>query len=55
MEIEYGAFQRRIELGEDVDSAGAVATYERGMLKIVLPVVKRSTDEEPLPIEVRRR
>jgi HSP20 family molecular chaperone IbpA len=54
MEIEYGAFQRRIELGEDVDSAGAVATYERGMLKIVLPVVKRSTDEGPLPIEVRR-
>jgi HSP20 family protein len=55
MEIEYGAFQRRIELGEDVDSAGAVATYERGMLKIVLPVVERSTGEGPLPIEVRRR
>ncbi len=55
MEIEYGAFQRRIELGEDVDSAGAVATYERGMLKIILPVVTRSTDEGPLPIEVRRR
>ena len=55
MEIEYGAFQRRIELGEDVDSAGAVATYERGMLKVVLPVVERSsTDEGPLPIEVRR-
>ena len=55
MEIEYGAFQRRIDLGEDVDSARAVATYERGMLKVVLPVAQRSTDEEPLPIEVTRR
>jgi HSP20 family molecular chaperone IbpA len=54
MEIEYGAFQRRIDLGEDVDSAGALATYERGMLKIVLPVVKRGSDEGPLPIEVTR-
>jgi HSP20 family protein len=55
MEIEYGVFQRRIELGEDVDSARAVATYERGMLKVVLPVAERGTDEEPLPIEVTRR
>ena len=55
MEIEYGVFQRRIELGEDVDSARAVATYERGMLKIVLPVAERSTEEEPLQIEVTRR
>jgi HSP20 family molecular chaperone IbpA len=55
MEIEYGAFQRRIDLGEDVDSAGAIATYERGMLKIVLPVVNTSTDEGPLPIEWKRR
>jgi HSP20 family molecular chaperone IbpA len=55
MEIEYGAFQRRIDLGEAVDSTRAVATYERGMLKIVLPVAERSTDEEPLPIEVTRR
>jgi len=28
MEIEYGAFQRRIELGEDVDPARARASYE---------------------------
>jgi HSP20 family protein len=55
MEIEYGAFQRRIDLGEDVDSARAVATYERGMLKVVLPVAEHSTDEESLPIEVTRR
>jgi HSP20 family molecular chaperone IbpA len=39
MEIEYGGFQRRLELGEEVDAARATATYDRGMLKLVLPVV----------------
>jgi HSP20 family protein len=38
MEIEYGPFERRIELDEDVDSARTSATYDRGMLKIVLPI-----------------
>lgn len=38
MEIEYGDFERRIELGIDVDPSGATATYERGMLSIVLPL-----------------
>ena len=40
MEIDYGSFQRRIELGEEVDASRATATYERGMLKLVLPVVE---------------
>jgi HSP20 family molecular chaperone IbpA len=39
VEIDYGSFHRRIELGEEVDAAGATAIYERGMLKLVLPVV----------------
>ena len=39
MEIDYGSFQRRIELGDEVDVSRATATYERGMLKLVLPVV----------------
>jgi HSP20 family molecular chaperone IbpA len=38
MEIEYGDFERRVELGDDVDSARASATYERGLLRIVLPL-----------------
>lgn len=36
MEIEYGPFERRLELGEEVDAARTEATYERGMLRIVL-------------------
>jgi HSP20 family protein len=38
MEIEYGFFERRIELGADVDAARTEATYDRGMLRIVLPL-----------------
>jgi HSP20 family molecular chaperone IbpA len=38
MEIEYGPFQRRLDLGEDVDTASATTTYENGVLTIVLPL-----------------
>lgn len=38
MEIEYGDFERRVELGEDVDATRTEATYERGMLRIVIPL-----------------
>ncbi|HEY4412791.1 MAG TPA: Hsp20/alpha crystallin family protein [Gaiellaceae bacterium] len=38
MEIEYGEFERRLELGEDVDVSQASATYERGLLRVVLPL-----------------
>ena|SRR5919201_1427278 len=42
MEIEYGRFERRIELGENVDAEQATAAYERGMLRIVFPVATRA-------------
>jgi HSP20 family protein len=38
MEIEYGDFERRLELGEDVDVSQASGTYELGLLRIVLPL-----------------
>lgn len=41
MEIEYGEFERRLELGEDVDVTHASATYERGLLRVVLPLEPR--------------
>jgi HSP20 family protein len=39
MEIEYGAFERTIPLIEEVDPSQAKASYERGLLTIVLPAV----------------
>lgn len=53
MEIEYGPFQRRIELGHDVDPASASASYERGLLKVVLPLADGGATEARIAIEVR--
>ena len=41
LEIEYGPFQRRVSLAEDVDPDAAEATYERGLLTIVLPIAQK--------------
>jgi HSP20 family molecular chaperone IbpA len=41
MEIEYGEFERRLELGEEVDVSQASATYDRGLLRIVVPLEER--------------
>ena len=38
VEIEYGSFERRIELVEDVDADRATATYEAGMLRLEVPL-----------------
>lgn len=38
VEIEYGPFERRIELAEDVDADAATATYEAGMLRLEVPL-----------------
>jgi HSP20 family protein len=38
VEIEYGPFERRIELTEDVDADAASTTYEAGMLRLEVPL-----------------
>jgi HSP20 family protein len=38
VEIEYGPFERRIELAEGVDADAATATYEAGMLRLEVPL-----------------
>lgn len=53
MEIEYGQFQRRIALPEDVDPSEATADYAHGLLKIVLPVVEKPRGPVQVPIEVK--
>ena len=41
MELEYGPFQRRVSLAEDVDPDCAEAHYERGQLTIVMPLARK--------------
>jgi HSP20 family protein len=54
MEIDYGAFERAVPLIEEVDPGGARASFERGLLTIVLPVVEqRPPGPINVPIEVK--
>lgn len=56
MEIDYGAFERTVPLVEEVDPGAAHASYERGLLTIVLPVVEqRPPGPVNVPIEVSAR
>jgi HSP20 family protein len=55
MEIEDGQFRRQISLPVDVDPAGARATYARGLLTIVLPVVPKRVPQERFQIQVTRQ
>jgi HSP20 family protein len=54
MEIEYGAFQRQVRLGEDVDPSRASARYEHGILTITLPVVEKAPTGGRVTIAVER-
>jgi len=54
MEIEYGPFQRVIQLPEDVDPSSAEATYDKGLLRIVVPIAEPAPRIRPVPIRVRR-
>jgi HSP20 family protein len=53
-EIEYGHFRRELLLNEDVDVGSARASYERGLLKIVLPIAARPRAPQTVTIEIRR-
>jgi HSP20 family protein len=54
MEIEYGAFERRVQLAEAVDVEAATAAYDGGMLTLVLPLAPQAVVEERVRIVVRR-
>jgi HSP20 family protein len=55
MEIEYGTFQRQVRLAEDVDPAQASASFENGVLTIVLPVAEHAPPPGRVTIAIRRR
>jgi len=54
MEMDYGPFQRQITLSEDIAPEEAVATYERGILTVRLPIAPRPSPRERVSIVVRR-
>ena len=53
-EIEWGRFERRIQLEHDIAPSAASAVYETGMLRITLPIAKRGARNRDVTIVVRR-
>lgn len=53
-EIEYGPFERRIQIQHEVASDSATASYEAGILRITLPIAKRASRGPRVAIVVRR-
>ena len=54
MELDYGPFRRELVLSEDVDPEGGRASYDRGLLTIVLPLARQAPKSATVAIEVRR-
>jgi len=54
MEMEHGPFRRQVHLGVEVDVSTAHAEYDRGILKVVLPIAERRPVGERVSIEVTR-
>ena len=53
MEVEYGSFERVVQLPEDVDLSQADAQYERGLLTISMPIAPKPAAAQGVPIEIR--
>ncbi len=51
VEIERGRFRRIVELGTEVRSEQAKASYEDGMLRVELPLLHRAPRSRTVPIE----
>lgn len=51
LEIATGPFRRVVELGADVDAESARATYDDGILRIELPLVREAGRSRRVPIE----
>jgi HSP20 family molecular chaperone IbpA len=52
MEIAYGPFECRVPLGAEVDTGAASATYESGLLEVVLPLTARAPRPAKVPIRI---
>ncbi len=53
MEIDYGPFHRQVTWDEEIDPDRATASYERGMLRIALPIAPERAQQQRVEIHVR--
>jgi HSP20 family protein len=55
IEIEHGPFRRVVELGADVATDRASATYDDGILRVEVPLTEREPEARTVPIGSARR
>jgi HSP20 family protein len=55
IELDHGPFERRIPIGEEVDSDRAEAAYDRGLLTVRLPLVRQPRPPAKVLIAVVRK
>jgi HSP20 family protein len=53
MEIEYGPFQRRVSLPDDVDTSAARAEYRDGLLTVAVPIRRAAPKQQRVSIPLR--
>jgi len=52
-ERRFGSFERRIPLPDDVDVAAIKASYEKGVLKVVVPIpVEKVEEPRTIPVTI---
>jgi len=55
IEIEHGPFRRTVQLGAEVVSDQAKATYHDGILRVELPLAQPDARTRSVPVEVEGR
>ena len=53
IEIEHGPFRRAVELGADVVPERAEATYNDGILTVVIPLAQPDEQVRQVPVRTR--
>ena len=55
IEIEHGPFRRTVQLGAEVVSDQAKATYHDGILRVELPLQQPEARSRSVPVEIENR
>jgi HSP20 family protein len=54
IELDYGPFERRVPLAQPVDADRVEAVYDRGLLRVTLPVVPPRSRKTKVDVTTRR-
>jgi len=54
MELDHGPFERRVPLGERVESDAIEAEYDRGLLRVTVPLAAARKAPVKVPVRARR-